>query len=60
MTVSPSERFYEELPAFDDFAGITEARQFRPLPPDWHVVVADIDSGVFVFHPALFRADAGV
>src|SRR5438105_10071317 len=43
MTISPTERFYEELPVFDDFAGITERKRYQPLPDDWHVVVTDVE-----------------
>src|SRR6185369_15147618 len=37
-----SDRFYEDLPSFADFKQVTGDRPFRPFPPDWKVVVADI------------------
>jgi DUF3095 family protein len=43
MTITPAGRFYEELPVFDDFAGITEPERYQPLPDDWHVVVTDVE-----------------
>jgi hypothetical protein len=43
MSITPTYEFYESLPVFDQFAGITEEGQYRPLPDDWHVVVSDIE-----------------
>jgi hypothetical protein len=43
MSTSPVIEFYEDLPVFDEFAGIAEAAQYRPLPEDWHLVVTDIE-----------------
>src|SRR5271170_7151760 len=37
-----SDRFYDELPAFSDFREVTGSAPFKPLPPDWKVVVVDI------------------
>ena len=38
-----SDLFYEELTAFSDFKEVTADEPFKPLPPDWKVVVADIE-----------------
>jgi hypothetical protein len=43
MSITPIDDFYESLPVFDEFAGITEEGQYRPLPEDWHVVVTDVE-----------------
>ena len=36
------QRFYENLPAFDDFSRITDPDNYQPLPDDWHVAIVDI------------------
>ena len=38
----PSEKFYSELKPFGAFRSITEAGNYRPLPADWIVGVADV------------------
>jgi hypothetical protein len=38
-----SDRFYEDLPAFSNFKEVTGDEPYRPLPPDWKVIVADIE-----------------
>lgn len=37
-----SNDFYTELPAFPNFGEVTGDKPFRLLPPDWKVIVADI------------------
>ncbi len=37
-----SNNFYEELTAFSNFREVTGEAPFKPLPPDWKVVVVDI------------------
>ena len=37
-----SDDFFAEIDAFDDFAGIAEAGNYRTAPEDWRVVIADI------------------
>ena len=36
------ERFFERLPAFTEFAGVTETGNYTPLPEGWVLAVADI------------------
>ncbi len=38
----PSDTFYSELKPFDAFRSITEFSNYRPLPSDWIVGVADV------------------
>lgn len=42
MNASTNDRFYADLPAFDEFDRVTDPAAFSPVPGDWHVVVADI------------------
>jgi predicted NUDIX family NTP pyrophosphohydrolase len=37
-----SEKFYESLPVFDNFEGVTNNDNYRPLPDDWALVTGDI------------------
>ena len=37
-----SNRFYADIPAFDDFSGIADSRNYRNAPDDWHVIIADV------------------
>lgn len=37
-----NERFYEELPAFEDFVEVSDARHYQPLPDSWLVVITDV------------------
>ncbi|WP_422375178.1 DUF3095 family protein [Roseibium sp.] len=41
MTVS-AEDFYTELPSFSDFSTVGVLDEYRPVPDDWYVLVADI------------------
>ncbi len=43
LAAMDSSRFYEELPTFSDFREVAGDQPFRPLPPDWKVIVADIE-----------------
>ncbi|WP_349359732.1 DUF3095 domain-containing protein [Stappia sp.] len=36
------DRFYEDLPAFDDFANVADPSVFAAIPDDWTVLCADI------------------
>ena len=37
-----SANFYAGLPVLTSFDGITDAANFSPLPPDWHVATCDV------------------
>jgi hypothetical protein len=47
--------FYEYLPVFDEFASITDPRHYRPLPDDWHVVVADVEKSTAAIAKGLYK-----
>jgi hypothetical protein len=37
-----SDRFLDTVPVFDDFEGVTNLENYRPLPDDWALVAGDI------------------
>lgn len=37
-----NENFYQTLPTFHDFSGITDTRNYQAVPEDWVVVLTDI------------------
>lgn len=37
-----SDRFYSDIATFDAFEKVSDPSLFRPVPDDWHVIVADI------------------
>lgn len=40
--MTPSTGFYASIPSFDDFREITLARNYRPAPAHWWVVLTDV------------------
>lgn len=40
--VGNSDRFFDTVPIFDDFGGVTNLDNYRPLPDDWALVSGDI------------------
>lgn len=43
-TINPDEHanFFAELPALNDIYEITNAENYTPAPPNWHVVITDV------------------
>ncbi|MGV3548940.1 DUF3095 domain-containing protein [Rhizobium sp.] len=37
-----SDKFFDTVPVFDDFEGVTNLDNYRPLPDDWALVAGDI------------------
>ena len=37
-----SDKFFDTVPVFDDFEGVTNLANYRPLPDDWALVSGDI------------------
>jgi hypothetical protein len=37
-----SEKFFDTVPVFDEFEGVTNLDNYRPLPDDWALVAGDI------------------
>lgn len=40
--VGNSDKFFDTVPIFDDFEGVTNLDNYRPLPDDWALVAGDI------------------
>lgn len=40
--VESTDRFFDTVPVFDDFEGVTNVDNYRPLPDDWVLVAGDI------------------
>ena len=39
---STNDCFYEDLPTFDDFEGVTDFAAYTPVPDDWVLVMSDV------------------
>jgi len=44
MTETARLDFFETLPTFEEFSGVADAQNYRPLPADWSLATADIVS----------------
>ena len=55
MAAPSSDSFYESLPVFDEFSGITDPARYRPLPDGWHVVVADVQGSTAAIARGLYK-----
>lgn len=42
MNVSPDDRFYQSVPQFTRFEGVVDRKNYKPLPDDWFLAIADI------------------
>nr|WP_316655416.1 DUF3095 domain-containing protein [uncultured Gellertiella sp.] len=42
MALSAENSFFNQLPVFADFDGVTRGENYWPLPPDWWLATADI------------------
>jgi len=42
MVESDSDRFFSQIPVFEQFEGVTDLGNYRPLPDDWVLVTGDI------------------
>jgi hypothetical protein len=42
MDEIPRDDFYDKLPVFSDFTGVTDPERFAPLPAGWLIGVADV------------------
>ena len=39
MTNDP---FYQDLPSFDEISGITDTKNFSPIPINWFIIITDV------------------
>ncbi len=47
--------FYAEIPAFSDFVSFTDPEHYRPAPPDWLVVIADIEGSTAAIEEGRYK-----
>ncbi|MGI9173982.1 MAG: DUF3095 domain-containing protein [Rhodothermales bacterium] len=48
--------FYARLPAVDDFAAITDPQRYTAVPPDWHIVITDVEGSTQAVEAGRYRA----
>ena len=48
--------FFDTLPTFDRFAGVTDATNYRALPDDWSLAVADIVGSTAAIKAGRYKA----
>ena len=48
--------FYALLPAVDDFAAITDPQLYAAVPPDWYVVITDVEESTQAVKAGQYRA----
>ena len=48
--------FFSSLPVFSRFEGVTESGNYRPLPEDWHLALADIVSSTQAIAAGRYKA----
>ena len=44
MDTAANEAFFDTLPVFEEFEGVADSDNYRPLPDDWVLACADIVS----------------
>ena len=56
MVVPASNAFFETLPAFSDFAGVTNLGHYHPLPDDWILATSDIVGSTKAIEAGRYKA----
>ena len=56
MDTTHSEAFFETLPIFEEFEGVADAVNYRPLPDDWALASADIVSSTKAIAAGRYKA----
>lgn len=51
-----SDEFFSRLPIFSRFEGVTDSDNYRPLPSDWHLALADIVSSTEAIAAGRYKA----
>lgn len=49
------DRFFEELPIFDDFHDLSLPDPFRPLPRTWKIILADVEHSTEIIQSGRYR-----
>ena len=50
-----SKAFYQNLPGFSDFRGITHAANFSPAPEDWKVIITDVKDSTHAIEAGRYK-----
>jgi hypothetical protein len=50
-----SDDFYKNLQGFNEFSSVTDLSLYRPLPDDWHIVLADITGSTKAIQEGRYR-----
>jgi len=50
-----SAKFYQDLPSFSDFNGITEDKNFQRVPDDWTVIITDVKGSTKAIEAGRYR-----
>jgi hypothetical protein len=56
MTEKPQADFFETLPTFEEFSGVADAKNYRPLPDGWSLATADIVSSTRAIERGEYKA----
>jgi hypothetical protein len=51
-----TEKFFDTVPVFDDFEGVTNLDNYRPLPDDWALVAGDIVNSTGAIRQGSYKA----
>ena len=56
MSDGPQEEFFAALPTFQEFSGVADDRNYKPLPADWSLATADIVSSTRAIERGEYKA----
>ncbi|WP_163360471.1 DUF3095 family protein, partial [Klebsiella aerogenes] len=56
MGAIANDDFFDSLPVFIDFEGVADAGNYRPLPDDWILAVADIVGSTGAIEAGRYKA----
>ena len=56
MSETSQENFFETLPTFEQFSGVADLDNYRPLPEDWSLATADIVSSTRAIERGEYKA----
>ena len=51
-----TDKFFDTVPVFDDFEGVTNLDNYRPLPDDWALVAGDIVNSTGAIRQGSYKA----
>ena len=56
MDMASNDTFFSRVPVFDEFEGVTDLDNYRPLPEDWALVTGDIVDSTAAIHYGRYKA----